>query len=127
MDSQSIRHPLTAIRNGFSRAGLAAMGTGVPQKRHAARARVVDSWAFCPMSIRKRLFITARPLEIRGAAYALHAHGQLVPETPHLVAPAAWHLADGQPREVCMLLPQQVANQFCGDLDLGAGHKKSQF
>ena len=61
-------------------------------------------------------------LEIGVGVHALHAHGQLVPEAPHLVAPAARHLADGQPCKVRMLLPQQVADQVCGDLDLGVGH-----
>ena len=66
-------------------------------------------------------------LEFRGGVHALHAHGQLVPEAPHLVAPAARHLADGQPRKVWMLLLQQVAHQVCGDLDLGVGHATSQY
>lgn len=57
----------------------------------------------------------------------MHAHGQLVPEAPHLVAPAARHLADVQPCKVWMLLLQQVADQVRSDLDLSVGHAKSQY
>ncbi len=56
-------------------------------------------------------------LEIRSTLRTRHAHGRLVPKAPLLVVPTTRHFADGRPRKVRMLFPQQVTNQVCGDLD----------
>ncbi len=70
---------------------------------------------------------TLLKLKRRGGVHPLHAHCQLIPEAPHLVAPAALHLTDGQPPyEVWMLLQQQGANHVRGDLKIGVVHATSR-
>lgn len=47
--------------------------------------------------------------------HALGAHGQAASEAPHLVAPTAADPAQGQPGEVWVLVPEQVADKVRGD------------
>ena len=48
--------------------------------------------------------------------HALDPHGQVIPESPHLVAPAALHLTKRQLRQVRVLISQQIADEARGDL-----------
>ena len=66
-------------------------------------------------------------LRIRAGVHPLHPDRQLVPEAPHLIAPAARHPTNGQRGQVRMLVPQQVADQILADRHLGFDHAESQY